>query len=132
MAASGVPEHVRQFLLAHIRSIEQLEVLLLLRAAPEREWRAEEVNSELGSSVASISGRLALLASEGLLAARGEGGRRSYRYEPTAASRATIDDLAAAYRERRLAVIEIVYERPDSDAASFSDAFKLTRSKEGK
>lgn len=131
MTDGGIPEPVRQFPLMHVDSIEQLEVLLLLRSSPAREWSAEDVTRELGSSVPSIRDRLAVLASKSFLVSRNAGGRPVYRYEPaTEATRDLIDGLATAYRERRLAVIDLVYARPQSDAVSFSQAFKLTRTKE--
>jgi hypothetical protein len=130
MTDSGVPEPVRQFLLDHVGSVEQLEVLLLLRSAPDRVWSAEEVNRELGSSVSSIRDRLALLASQGFLSSREEEGRVLYRFDPgTQATRDLIDALATVYRERRLTVIDLIYARPPSDAVSFSEAFKLARRK---
>lgn len=130
MRDGGVPEPVRRFLSTHVSSIEQLEVLLLLRSTPDREWSVEEVNRALGSSLSSIQDRLALLADGGLVTHREVEGRRVYRYHPASdATAAVIDELANVYKERRLAVIQLVYARPESDAVHFAKAFKITRTK---
>lgn len=130
MKDGGVPEPIRRFLSSHVDSVEQLEVLLLLRSAPDREWSVDEVNRELGSSISSIRTRLAVLASKGFLTAREGDGLQLYRYSPpSSAERGVIDELALAYKERRLAVINLIYTRPESDAVYFADAFKITHPK---
>lgn len=40
---SGVPAPVRRFIAGHIESVGQLEVLLLLRAAADKQWTTDEV-----------------------------------------------------------------------------------------
>ena len=112
----------------HIHSIEQLEVLILLRAAPDRAWSAPEVNHELQSSVMSIQDRLGDLAARGLLSVREAETTLVYRYAPsTDEIRRLCDELATAYKERRLAVVNLIYAKVESDVVSFSEAFKITR-----
>lgn len=128
MSDSGIPESVRRFLATHFNSIEQLEVLILLRATADREWSAPEVSREVRSSVMSIQDRLADLAARGFLATREADAVLLYRYAPATedASR-LIDRLASAYKERRLTVMNLIYVKPKSDAVSFSEAFKISR-----
>ena len=38
-----------------------------------------------------------------------------------------IGEVASAYKERRLTVINLMYEELASDAVSFSEAFKITK-----
>lgn len=40
---TGVPAEVRRFIAAEIESVGQLEVLLLLRGAADKNWTADEV-----------------------------------------------------------------------------------------
>ncbi|APR86408.1 Hypothetical protein A7982_11757 [Minicystis rosea] len=123
MRDSDIPDSVRRFLRSHIDSVEQLEVLLLLRSASSHEWSVEEVNRALKSSETSIRDRLAVLVRHGFLTTREEGGHRLHRYQPAGAMEtAAIDGLAAAYRERRLAVIDLIYAKPGSETAHFTDA----------
>lgn len=128
---SGVSEAVERFVAAHISSIELLEVLLLLRRSDGREWKDAEVAREIGSSIMSIRDRLANLAARGLISAREADDDIWYRYAPAQEAGAIIDDLARAYKERRLAIIDLIYARPaPSDIETFSDAFRI-RKKEG-
>jgi hypothetical protein len=125
---SGIPAAVLQFLELHISSIEQLEVLLLLREHAGGGWTAEEVSRHLRSSVMSIQGRLNDLTSRRLLAVtQGERGE-TYLYAPGDEETAElIRGLAKAYKERRLTVINHIYGRPPNELRSFADAFLLKK-----
>jgi hypothetical protein len=128
MPLRGIPEPVRHFLVQQVRSVEQLEVLVLLGAAPDREWTAAEVCDQLRSSVRSIEGRLGDLCAQGLLAATDRETGRAYRYAPaTEDARRLVEEAASLYKERRLAVINLIYEPPERDAVSFANAFKIKR-----
>jgi hypothetical protein len=51
-----------------------------------------------------------------------------FRYRPgTAASDNLIDQLAALYLERRVAVITQIYSKPVKKVQTFADAFRLRR-----
>jgi hypothetical protein len=137
-----IPESLRLFIAIHINSIEELEVLILLRATEGREWSAAQISRELGASVPWIEERLADLASRGFLVAQEADPGPLYRYAPsTPESRAQIEDLAVTYKQRRLSVINLVYSKPESgkpesvkpasDVVSFSDAFRITKKKGG-
>ncbi|MEO5728861.1 MAG: hypothetical protein ABI134_11560 [Byssovorax sp.] len=140
-----ISESLRLFITTHINSIEELEVLVLLRATEEREWSAAQISRELGASVPWIQERLADLASRGFLSIQEAGSEPLYRYAPsTRESRAQVEDLALTYKQRRLSVINLVYSKPDSprpdsprpasvkpasDVLSFSNAFRITKRK---
>jgi hypothetical protein len=119
--AEPFPDDVRRFVLAHLNSVEQLEVLLLLRGAPEREWTADAVGRALYTSPAAAAAqRLADLAAGQLLATH-TGPEPVYRYAPADdARRQLIDRLADAYRERRVAFITLIYSKPNDQPASSS------------
>ncbi|UQA57719.1 hypothetical protein [Polyangium aurulentum] len=125
---NGIPPAVLQFLEHHITSIEQLEVLLLLREHAGRAWTAEEVSRHLRSSVMSIQGRLNDLASRRLLAVEPVESGEGYVYSPGGDEIARIiDGLAKAYKERRLTIINHIYGRPPNELRSFADAFLLKK-----
>jgi DNA-binding MarR family transcriptional regulator len=130
MQDKGIPEPVKRFLAANIHSIEQLEVLLLLRETEGREWSVPEVSGELRSTPQSIKNRLEDLASRTFLVVKEIEATRRYRYSPsTDEDRRLIDGLADAYKERRLTVINLIYARPERDALSFAEAFKIMKKK---
>jgi hypothetical protein len=125
---NGLPEDVHRFLYHNIDSVEQLEVLLLLRQGPERGWTAEEVARTLYSHPSSILHRLSSLAGRGLLR---ELEPACYQYAPRSAElHQTVNRVADIYRERRVAVITLIASKPIENVRAFSDAFRFRRKKE--
>lgn len=125
MGSGEITDAVRQFVSRHIDSIEQLEVLLLLRRDPDREWTAGEVSRELRTSAVSAGRRLAGLSEGGLLSERPEGGP-AYRYHPsTGELEDAAREVAEAYAVRRIAVTNLIYSRPLDQVRTFADAFKI-------
>lgn len=125
---NGLPEDVHRFLYQNIDSVEQLEVLLLLRRAPERGCTAEDVARELYSHPSSILHRMASLAGRGLLREVDPG---RYQYAPRSTElHDTVGRVAETYRERRVAVITLIASKPIENVRAFSDAFRLRRKKE--
>ena len=125
--ASGIPNDVAQFVAEHIHSLEQLEVLLLLRASAPREWDGATIARELRFDPGSAAKRLADLAARGLATAIDEA-KGTYRYEPVPPEQ---DDLvrrlAEAYDQRRVSVITLIFSKPSDTIRSFADAFRLRK-----
>jgi hypothetical protein len=125
--ANELPAPVEQFIVQHIESLGQLEVLLLVRQEPERWWRVEEIARALYTPVEICAGVLADLARRGFLAA-GEPPEPPYRYQPaTSELDGLVDAVAETYRERRVAVITAIYSRPVSKVQTFADAFRIRK-----
>lgn len=123
MAGPELSAVVQQFVLRHIDSIEQLEVLLLLRAHADRAYSPEEVSRELRTAPASAVHRLATLARSGLVVEAPAG---AYRYAPrTSDLDAAASELADAYAVRRFAVTTLIYSRPLDQVRTFADAFRI-------
>jgi hypothetical protein len=121
---TGVPAPVRRFIASHIVSVAQLEVLLLLRAAADKEWTADEVARALVTQPEASAGWLENLAAHELAAGR-EG---RYRYDPPSAEvERTVDALAESYATYRVAVISLIFARPSERVTSLADAFRLRR-----
>ena len=119
---------VRDFLGRYVHSIEDLEVLLLLRAGEDREWSPEDVAARLNTSLDSARACLQSLAHHGLLTTRDN--PAEYRYDPQYAG---LDSVAQrveqAYAARRVSVIEYIFSRPLQKIRSFADAFRLKEDK---
>jgi hypothetical protein len=121
---SGVPAPVRRFIAGHIESVGQLEVLLLLRAAADKEWTTKEVARAVVTQPASAAGWLAQLAADGLLGLTGE----RYRYSPPSEDvERAIDELAESYAKYRVAVIGLIFSKPNEHVRGFPEAFRLRR-----
>jgi hypothetical protein len=121
---TGVPAPVRRFIASHIVSVSQLEVLLLLRAAGDKAWTADEVARALVTQPEAAAGWLANLTESGLATHRGA----SYRYAPaTPELEETVDSLAESYANYRVAVISLIFARPSEGVTRLADAFRIRR-----
>jgi predicted transcriptional regulator len=124
----GLPETVRDFLSTHIRSMSELEVLLLLQRDPSRWWTAHQVNAELKSSLESASTHLEHLCLAGLLQQRkvAESAEQEYRFHADEAHLATIAQLATALsRGWVAAIVDAIYAARRNSIRDFADAFRL-------
>ena len=108
---------------AHISSIEQLEVLLLLRREAGRAWSGDAVARELRINPESARARLEDLDARGLLAREGPD---EYRYSPrTGELDRAVAATARAYADLRVTVINHIFSKPVDKIRTFADAFKL-------
>lgn len=140
----GIPDDVQQFLRDCISSASQLEVLFLLVERNQETWTVEEVSGALRSSPEMASQALNTLESNGLVTVIAVGSNDpgvviksadkssalAYRYAPKNPSQAaTVTNLSRLYRERRFAILDFIYARPDpdQDIRAFSDAFRIRR-----
>ena len=116
-----IPEPVRHLIAQHIDSVEQLEVLILLRMHRDRAWTVAEVNDRIKSSASSVETRLNDLAGRGFL----QRNAQSFRYQAGPDVEAAVAQLATAYTERRFSVIELIFSKPTDKLRAFADAFKM-------
>jgi predicted transcriptional regulator len=119
-----LPAHLRAFLYSCIDSIEQLDVLMLLRASGEGRT-AREVAREVGVSDSRARAFLDALAARGFVHAvvRSE---VTYTYRPSSdALRKYTDELADELERSRADVLRFVAALPPSSVRSFANAFKL-------
>lgn len=123
---SSLSEPLLGLLRERLPSLEQIDIVLLLRGARERGWTAPEVAAELRTPPESTAMRLFLLAANGVVAFEGAGVPR-YRYAADATLEPLFDELAGAYESRRDAVIAVVGGGPPDPLRSFADAFKLKK-----
>lgn len=123
--AKEISEPVRRFIAQHIHSAAQLEVLLLVRAVPDREWSVAEVARAQVASPDMAEKMLEDLRGRGLVS--GDGDPRRYRYRPPPEDSAVIDDLAEAYATRRVAVVGLIFSKPSSAVTGLADAFRFKR-----
>jgi len=131
----SIPADVRALIAQRIDSVAQLEVLLLLHADPARAWPADEVARELRIEPAGAQTQLDDLVRRGLVratatppAAAPPGGAAPQRFAYGPASghlSSTVDALARAYADRRVAVISLIYSKPPDPVRTFADAFRF-------
>jgi hypothetical protein len=123
--ADPLPNDVRRFVADVVRSVNELELLLLLRDHPDRVWTAQAASRDLYQSEGWVAGHLEALVVL-RLAERSGGEPPGYRYAPgDQATRRTIDRLAEAFARRRTRVIALIYRPESSSAERFADAFRV-------
>ena len=124
---SVISPELEQFLRERLPSIEQIEIVLLLREDPARSWTAPEVAGKLGTPPESTAMRLFLLASGGFLSFEGAGVPRYHYACVEADCRTRVDELAEMYTANRAAFVGIVEGANRDPIRSFADAFKLKK-----
>jgi hypothetical protein len=118
----SLPPEVASFLAQHIDSVEQLEILLLLRMDRSRTWTPSELATEMRTTEGSAATRLTKLLAHGLVSRTGD----AYRFAPAdAAVEASVAAVATTYVSRRYVVIQAIFEPRASTLQAFADAFKI-------
>jgi hypothetical protein len=120
----GIPPAVRDFVLAHVDSIELLEVLLILAARPEVEFTADTVADQLRTAPTSARNRLRHLRDHHLAKELPNG---TFRLQRGAELETIVSELAQVYLQRRVAMITLIYSRPSDVVRVFTDAFVLKK-----
>ncbi|MFO7178436.1 MAG: hypothetical protein DIU78_007040 [Pseudomonadota bacterium] len=128
MTQSELPREVQELIAQHITSVEQLEVLLLLREHADREWSASAVSEEIRTSERSAAARLADLRTRGFLTSREDAGVTLYRFDPlTDTLRRAVASLSQVYRERRYTIIDLIFSKPIDRLRVYADAFRIRK-----
>ena len=118
-----IPGDLRYFILRYIDSVGQLEALLLLRANPSKDWKAEAIANRLYISREEAQELLNRLCANALLACSDD----LYRYgDPPEALRTMIDRLVEAYARHLIPVTSIIHSKPPR-IHRFADAFKFRK-----
>ncbi|HWN94627.1 MAG TPA: hypothetical protein VNT99_06325 [Methylomirabilota bacterium] len=124
----SIPEEVRQFVGKYIRSLDQLEVLLLVGALPDRQWSVEDVYNVVRSSPAVVADRLESLVNARILSRNGQ--PPVYQYQPKDEGVAhAISALGATYKLSRHRIVELIYAptRTEDALTTFTEAFRFKR-----
>ena len=130
MSYDDVPEAVRELLDRRIESLDQLEVLLLLRKSSDRAWTAEAVGAHLRLPI-QVAEALDALQAAGLLGVVSTDSQPQYTYSPVSSHLDhAVTELERQYREEPIRVIKILsahsIRRVRSKAArAFSEAFAV-------
>ena len=105
MARDDLPEHVRAVIARHIDSVQQVEILALMRAEPARAWTTPEFCKMLQLTPAACDAWVRRLAAGGMVAVQEESVRLTASDEDARA----LDDLLDLYGRRRISVVDSIY-----------------------
>lgn len=126
MSIGPLPADVERFIRDNIRSVEELEILLLLFSNTSKEWTAAEVSQHLYRQINSVSAHLDSLRQRAFLMAIASSPPR-YCFNSATTQYETIRNLDKAYKERKDTVIRLIFEAPSDNLRAFSNAFKFRR-----
>ncbi len=131
MAEEGLSPSVSQFIAQYVRSVEQLEILLLLGRNPEKDFGVRDVYNVIMSTKESVHGWLEEMVSKRLVV-QSAGAPATYRFAPAdAALIEPVQALATSYKAYPVRVIESIYrprQQPQVDPAQgFADAFRIRK-----
>jgi hypothetical protein len=130
--ADPIPNEIVRFIHEYIDSVEQLEVLLLLRSSAPSAWTAEAVARDLRTAESSVTARLKTLHAQKLVEAATAESGTAYRYAPDGVGTdRLVGELASEYALRRVAVITLIFSKPNDAVRSFADAFRIRKDEDG-
>jgi two-component SAPR family response regulator len=119
-----IPAPILQFLADNIRSIAQLELLLMLHQERDSTWTVPDAAKRLYTAVSMTEPLLETLRAIGLVVFR-DG---HYQYAPKSTEMdALIGELAQLYQERRVTIINLIYSAPMQKLQNFADAFRIRK-----
>lgn len=114
---------VRRFVDRHINSVEQLELLLLLRRRAGQTFTPDAASRELRTAPASAAARLDELARAKLLRRDGD----AYVYAQSNELDRVLQAVESAYGSYRTRFISMIFEKPAGPLRDFADSFRLRR-----
>jgi hypothetical protein len=121
-----IPDDVKRFISANISSVALLEVLLLMKNSPARQWSADDIGKQLYTSAETAVVQLEGLRSSRLLIVDSDG--KLYQFAPhNTVDREMIERLDRLYHERRVTVTNLIYSAPVDTVRTFADAFKFRK-----
>jgi hypothetical protein len=127
MTRNQIPADVREFVRREIKSVFQLEVLLLLHRTRERAWTAMKISQELAIDPEIAETEIARLEEMGLIQV-GQTAPVSYVFGPKDEIGETIvEKLATAYATQRVGIFSLILSEPDNRIRRFAEAFRLIR-----
>jgi hypothetical protein len=128
MSDASRQAEVERFVQEHLRSMEEIEILLLLYRSPARWWNGEEVATALHMTYEASRRGLERL-SGAFFDVRFES-QVCFRFSARNADRESLTErLDAAYHRNRSALLEIL-GRDRRAARDFADAFRLRKKEE--
>lgn len=118
-----LPPSIRTFISRYVRSVEQLEILILLSREANTAWTVQKVYDAILSTPQSVERWLDEMVRNGLLEKIVESA--GYRCTAEEGLISQMKELGDIYHTRPVRVIEAIYRRDAAAAQSFADAFKI-------
>ena len=118
-------QKLERFLRTSIRSVWELELLLLLRKEQARGWTTAELVRQLRASSLVVSDALIALQRADLVVRETA---EYFSYRPaTPELTAIIDELAATYASLPASIMNVIWSTPRTNIQIFADAFRFRK-----
>lgn len=118
-------KEIQHFISFHIKSVAELEALLVLYRFKPQAWTTDQLSQELRSNSTYAHNLLQQLVRTGL-AVQTSGSQ--YALNPDLeVELKMIEELDRRYQTRRLSLIAMIYESPTDKIKTFADAFKIRK-----
>jgi hypothetical protein len=124
MPGDELPSGLHEFIARNIRSVEQLEILLLVARDRDTAWTVQSVYDVILSTKPSVERwldefvRLEFLTKEGAETA-------VFRFVATEETALLVRDLGHLYKTKPVRVIEAIFKADRNPAQSFADSFRF-------
>jgi biotin operon repressor len=123
-----VPFEVQHFVLERIKSIAQLEALIMMRNAPDTWWPSSSMAERLYISERACRAELDALREQGLLVAKQDDIGWRFRYAPASGElRELMDRLVYYYGKHLVVISNLIHSKPRTRLHEFSEAFSLKK-----
>jgi hypothetical protein len=109
-----LPPDVEEFVSTRLRTVAELDLLLLASEQPQREWAPDEMARLVGRQAGEVRRSLRALAQKGLLRSRQGGEALRFVYLPDQELSLLVDRLARLYPRMRLSVVARLGTSPPS------------------
>ena len=121
---------VRRFVVDHIDSVEQLDVLIFVLMHAEKSWNFSEISLELRSTEASIRRRAQSLVDCKVLAPEALEAQ-TLRYSPFSPEiNLAVQETAAAYRVHQYKIMDLIFGKKVDALNIFADSFRIKKEEE--
>ena len=127
--ADEIPDEIRGFIVGHIGSLVQLELLLLWAADPTKSWTPEEAAKALFVAPDATYGLLEAMRAQGLCITLSDDKARYCLAPASPQRRELFKSLAELYKTRRLTIIDLVFKGPTEKYQKFANAFRFFKDK---
>jgi predicted ArsR family transcriptional regulator len=124
----NLPPHLLSFIATCIRTVVELEALLLLLHHAPRVFSADELAREMRIDPQYAKQEMTDLAEHGLVELDPQSGCGRYAARTPELDK-SVRELAQLYIARRVSVIQAIYTKPSDPIQSFADAFNFRKGK---
>jgi len=126
MTRAEIPPAVLQFILKRIETVTELETLLIVSAAPAREWTVDDISARIHAAAPTAAAVLQALSDRRLIAS--DDSRSRFWFSPASeAEEQTIRQTAEIYRTQLIPVTRLIHEKASTPVQEFARAFNLKK-----